>query len=458
MPLHDRTRRPAPLALRRFALPPVQKTRLSNGLPLWLVEQHRTPQVVVSIVLESGSVMEVAGKSGTATLTAELLDSGTSSRDALGISESVEFLGATLSFRAGHDAAFGTLLTLERHLEEAIALFADVLVNPSFPDGEFERLRKQRLASLVQRRDRPGAVATNVFMRVVYGDAHPYGADPSGTEASVNGLTRDDICAFYSDHYAPHAATLIVVGDTTMDAIRPLLERELGHWKPAGNLIRPPLVHPGETPGQIFLIDRPGAPQSEIRIGRPALERSSPDYFIATVMNRVLGGQFSSRINMNLREKRGYTYGARSSFIFLKQPGPFMVSGAFTGARTADAVEQLLSEISLMRREGVSEEELEFSRKGLIGSFALSFETPFQIAGALQSIALYGLPDDYYEHYRDNLASVSLDAVRRVAGTTLEAAAMAVVIVADAGQTRGSLETLGRGPVVMLDSGGTLLT
>jgi zinc protease len=204
----------------------------------------------------------------------------------------------------------------------------------------------------------------------------------------------------------------------------------------------------------VYLIDRPGAPQSEIRIGSPALARNSPDYFPATVMNRVLGGQFSSRINMNLREKRGLTYGARSAFIFLKQPGPFMVAGGFTGSGTGEAAEQLLLEIGAMHREGVTDQELEFSRMGLSGGFALSFETPFQVAGALQNIVLYGLPDDYYERYIQSLASVTSGDVIRVARATLDPDAMAILVVADAAGTKGGLESLGRGEVIMLDTGG----
>ncbi len=451
----DRTRPPAPQPLPRVILPPVQKGELSSGLRIRLVEQHRNPQVVLGIVLQSGASMDPRGKSGTASLTAELLDAGTGARDALEISESVEFIGASLSFRTGADATFGTLLTLSRHLERGIELFADVLANPSFPVREFDRLKSQRLTSLVEQKDRAASVASDAFMRVIYGEEHPYGKDPSGTEESVGGLTRDDICGFYTDHYAAADATLIVVGDTRMAEILPVLERTLGHWKGGPVRTPPALPPPPATPAGVYLIDRPGAPQSEIRIGSPALARNTPDYFPATVMNRVLGGQFSSRINMNLREKRGLTYGARSSFIFLKQPGPFFVSGGFTGARTGEAAEQLLLEIGAMHRDGVTDEELEFSRKGLAGGFALSFETPYQVAGALQTIVLYGLPDDYYERYIQNLASVTSADVMRVARSTLDPHAMAVLVVADANATRGGLESLGRGGAVMLDATGS---
>ncbi len=454
----DRMNIPAPQPVPHLVLPPLQKGTLSNGLPLWLVEQHRNPQVVLSIVLQSGSFLDPAGKSGTASLTAELLESGTASRDALAISESVEFIGATLGFRSGADGTFGTLLTLSRHLEAGAGLFADLLLHPVFPQREYDRLRNQRLTSLIQMKDRAATVATNAFMRVVYGDEHPYGRDPSGTEESVRGLTREDILRFYGDHYTPSSATLIVVGDTTMDQIVTLLEKEIGTWKAGSARVPPAPVPAPASPGGVYLIDKPGAPQSEIRIGRPALARNSPEYFPVALMNRVLGGQFSSRINMNLREKRGYTYGARSSFIFLKHPGPFMVSGAFTGSKTGDAAEQLFLEIDAMHREGVTGGELEFSRKGLTGAFALSFETPYQVAAAMQNIVLYGLPEDYYERYIGDLAAVTTADVSRAARSTLDTSAMALLVVADAGEVRKDLESLGRGAVVELDSGGARLS
>ncbi len=454
VPLLNRTKRPLPGPLPRISLPPVQKGRISNGLPVWLVEQHLNPQVVLSIVLGSGASADPAGASGTATLTAELLETGTKTRDALAVSASVEFIGASLSFRAGSDATFGTLLTLRRHIETGVRLFADVLVNPTFPAPEFERLKTQRLTSLLQQRDRPASVAGNTIMRVIYGEEHPYGMDPAGTPQSVGGLTTGSIAGFYGTHYRPSNATLIVVGDTTMEEILPLLERELGQWAdahiPPARAV-PPL--PARA-GRVYLIDRPGAPQAEIRIGSSALRRNSPEYFPATVMNRVLGGQFSSRINLNLREKRGLTYGAHSSFHFLKNPGPFVVSGGFIGSKTGEATEQLLVEIGAMHREGVTEEELEFSKKGLTGGFALSFETPYHLAAALQSIVLYGLPEDYFENYVRNLGAVTAQDVKRAARSTLDPSAMDVVVVADAHDAKNALASLGRGEVLMLDADG----
>ena len=447
-----------PLPLRDIALPPVFRTRLSSGLPVWIVEQHRSPQVVATIVIHAGASLDPPGKSGTATLAAELLDAGTETRDALTLSESVEFLGASLTFRGGLDGAYGTLLTLSRHLRDGIDLFADTLTRPVFPPDQFERLRRQRLTMLLQQKDRPASVATSAFMRKIYPERHPYSTDAAGTETSVAALTREDILRFYADRYGPLNAALIVVGDVTPAAVLPILEQALGHWRARAGSAGDPLPVPVRMPAGLYLIDRPGAPQSEIRIGVPALPRNTPDFFAATVLNRVLGGQFSSRINMNVRERLGLTYGAHSSFVFLKQPGPFLVSGAFAGARTREAAEELLAEVDAVYRRGITAEELAFSRRGITGGFSLSFETPFQVAAALQALPLYGLPDNYYDGFLGALEAVSLEDVAGVAARVLDPGAMTIVVAGDAAVVREQLAAMERGPVTMLDASGEPVT
>lgn len=450
----DRSVRPNPLPVPRISLPAIEKATLSNGLPVWLVEQHALPQVAFNLVLQSGSDQDPEGGSGAATLTAELLDAGTNTMDVMQIAERLEFLGASLSFRAGTDATFGSMLTLRKHLEESLALFADELTGPAFPESEFERIKKQRVTALMQQKDRPSTIATIAFMHVLYGADHPYGNDALGTESSMTHLKREDIVAFYQKHYRPNNGTLIVVGDVTMDDLIPRLEKALGSWHPVPVELRVPPPAPPIDRRCIYLIDKPGSPQSEIRIGCTALPRATPDYFAVTVMNRILGGQFSSRINLNLRERRGYTYGARSAFLFLKQPGPFVASGGFVSTKTDSSVEQLLAEIDRLHREGVTSEELEFSKKGLSGSFALSFETISQVAGALQNIVLYGLPDDYYGRYLENIEHVTLEDVRRVAAKTLDPSHMVILVVGDARSVKGGLSQLALGEVRMLDTEG----
>ncbi|HUI66280.1 MAG TPA: pitrilysin family protein [Bacteroidota bacterium] len=449
----DRSLRPPPLPLPRTALPAIQKATLPNGLAVWLVEHHKLPQVAFSLLLQSGADQDPAGRAGVATLTAELLDAGTQTKDLLQIAERLEFLGTSLSFRAGTEATFGYMLTLRRHLDESISIFSDELTNSAFPESEFERVKALRLGTLLQQKDRAATIATNAFMHVLYGADHPYGNDILGSEPSVTRARRADVVEHYQRHYLPGNGTLIVVGDITLEELMSRLEASLGSWRGEQTDLRLPPA-PAPVDRCIYLIDRPGAVQSEIRIGCPALPRATPDYFAATVMNRILGGQFSSRINVNLRERRGLTYGARSAFVFLKTPGPFFASGGFISEKTDTSVEQLVSEIDRLYRDGVTEEELAFSKKGLVGSFALSFETISQIAAALQTLVLYGLPEDYYGTYLENIDRVTLEDIRRVAAGTLDSRRMAVLVVGDAGRIRGGLSRLGLGDVRMLDAEG----
>ena len=453
----DRTRRPVAQKVPRVELPGIQKTRLKDGLAIWLVEQHELPIVALNLVLQTGADHDPLDKPGIATMTAEVLDAGTKTMDALQISEKLEFIGASLTVRSNFDGTFVNLVTLTKHFDEAIGVFADVVAQPTFPLKEFERLKKQRLTALLQQRDRAATIASLSFNHIIYGFNHPYGNDPSGTEKSLNAMTRDDLVTFYTTYYRPNNATLIIVGDVTLKEIIPKLEKGFEQWTP-GEIPSLQFASVPKTDAQrVYLIDKPGAPQSEIRIGYPALARTTPDFFPVIVMNRLLGGQFSSRLNMNLRERRGFTYGARSSFTFNKQPGPFVASGGVTTAKTDSSIREFLYEIDRMHREGVTADELEFSKKGLSGSFALSFETPGQIAGALQNIVLYNLPENYYETYLHNIDKVSLDDVRRVTSAYLETSKMAVVVVGDNKIIKGGVEKLHLGEIVLCDVEGNKL-
>ncbi|MGA9115274.1 MAG: pitrilysin family protein [Bacteroidota bacterium] len=450
----DRTVRPKGGPAPRVQLPDIQKARLANGLEIRLVRDTELPELALNLIIHAGSDRDPAGRPGVASLTADVLDEGTSSRSALEIADAMEFVGAQLSVRSTFDATFVTLNTLTRHLDATLEVMADVLTDPAFPPREVERLRDQRLTALLQQKDRAATIASLAFSRIVYGDSHPYGKDPAGTEQSLGAITREDLERFYRTYYRPGNAVLIVVGDITLEDATSRLGRALGRW--TGD--RVPAAEAPPTPEvdarRIYLIDKPGAPQSEIRIGYPALARSTPDYFPVLAMNRILGGQFASRLNMNLRERHGYTYGARSSFQFLKHPGPFMAAAGVFAGKTDSALAEFLRELDLMHREGVTPEELDFIKKGLVGGFALSFETPAQVAGILQNIVLYNLPDDYYQTYLQNIERIGREDVRQVAGQYLDASRMAVVVVGDVASIRSGMEAMKAGPIVLCDTEG----
>jgi zinc protease len=450
----DRTKRPPGKPAPVIQLPAIQKTKLHNGLAVWLVEQHELPTVSFNLVVQSGSDHDPLDRPGLASLTADMLDEGTKTRDALQIADALESLGATMNTNASLDGSFLALNTLTKHLDAALDVYLDVLLHPTFPEKDFERVRKQRLTTLVQQHDQPTSIANNAYSFILYGAQHPYGNNPAGTETSLHAMTREELSTFYATYYRPNNATLIVVGDVKLSDITSKLEATLASWAPA---TIPPVAIPAPKPIdslRVYLVDKPEAAQSEIRIGYPALARSTPDYFPVLVMNRMLGGQFTSRINLNLREKHGFTYGARSAFSFQKAAGPFTASAGVVTDKSDSSVAEFLNELHAMHDKGMTEEELAYVKKGLIGGFALSFETPAQIAAGLQNLVLYDLPDNYFENFLKNIDGVSLDQVREVAKRYLDTSRMAILVVGDLAKIRGNITAMNFGTIVLCDVDG----
>lgn len=450
----DRSTRPEPLKTPDIKLPKIQKAALKNGLAIWLVEQHELPIVAFNLVIQAGSDHDPLDKPGIASLTADLLDEGTLTRDALAIADELEFIGANLGTRSDVDGSYITLSTVTKRLDAALNVYTDVIANPSFPQKDFERIRKQRETALLQQMDRPAAIASLAFARIIYGPTHPYGNDASGTEKSLNEITRDDLVHFYSTYYRPNNATLIIVGDVTLADIVQRLEKLLAGWTPA----TVPAFEVPKTPSpekrRVYLIDKPGAAQSELRIGYPAAARNTTDFFPIMLMNRVLGGQFTSRLNLNLREKHGFTYGARSNFTFNKGAGPFIASSAVITEKTDSSLQEFKYEIDRMYADGVTPEELSFVKKGYAGNFTLNFETPGQIAGALQNIILYNLPEDYYSSFLSNINKVTVDDVQSAAKRYMDSSRMAFVVVGDLKVIRDGVEKLAFGETVLCDVAG----
>ena len=453
----DRTKKPEPKKTPALKLPAIQHATLSNGLKIMLVEHHELPVVQMQLVLRSGSALDPAGKSGIALLTAQMADEGTTKRDALKIADDLDFIGANLSVGSSDDATFASLLTIKEHLAPALDIYADVIQNASFPEKEWDRLKKSHLASLLAQKDQPAPVASNVFAKVTYGANHPYGSPSQGTESSVTAITLDDLKSYYQAHYRPNNGTLIVVGDVTMKEITPKVERHLGGWK-KGMAPKPAFPKaPTVEATRIFLVDKPEAAQSEIRIGHVGAPRGTKDYFALTVLNTILGGQFSSRINMNLRETKGYTYGARSSFVMIKEAGPFVASSAVRTNVTDSSVIEFMNELRKVVAEDVTEQELEFARNSLIRRQAQSFETPGQIAGQLMSLVLYDLPDTYFNTYVQEFERITVADVRRVARSYIHPEKSNIVIVGDVASIRSGLEKLGYGAAKVLSPEGAMI-
>ena len=416
----------------KLSLPRIEKQKLSNGLEVWLVRQPELPIVSMNLVVKTGGAANPRGKEGLAGVTASLLNQGTKTRSAVDISNQLQEIGTTLNTSSGWDSSNVAMQTLTKNLDRSLEIFSDVLLNPTFPENELKTTRDRTLVSFRQRRANPNAIANIVYSSLLYGKDHPYGNSLSGDEKSIASIQREDLMKFYETYYRPNNSVLIVVGDTDMKTIVPKLEKSVGEWKPAEvPSVNVPEPKSAVKPG-IYIVDKPGAAQSVISIGQIGVSRDNPDYYALQVMNSILGGQFSSRVNMNLREDKGYTYGARTGFDYRRSAGPFTASADVQTAVTKESVIEFMNELKGIRgSRPVTPQELEYNKQSLIRRFPAGFETNGQIAGQLANLVIYGLPDSYFNEYISKINSVTIEDVNRVANKYLTPENMAIVIVGD---------------------------
>lgn len=434
-------------------LPPVIERRLSNGLRLLVVEHHELPLADFVLVTRSGSEMDPARKEGVASLTSGILDEGTATRNSQQIADQAAFLGVDLSTSSGWDASRVSLHTPTAQLDSALALFSDVALRPAFASKELERLRKERLTQILQIKDRAPQIASLAFSAILYGENHPYGRWQTGTEPSVKSITRADLQRFYNTYYRPNNSTLIVVGDVSVNDIQARLEKLFGAWKPAdvpgAKFTTPPTV----ATTTVYLIDKPGAPQSSFRIGDVGVARSTNDFFPIQVMNTILGGSFTSRLNQNLRETKGYTYGAGSGFAMRQVAGPFTASAEIVAAKTDSALIEFFKELRAVR-DTVPQKEVDKAKQYLQLQLPSQFETTGDIAFGLVPVALYNLPLDYYNNYAQNIGAVRQGDIQRVAQLYIRPDNFAVVIVGDRKTIEQGIRNVGIGKVEIRDMTG----
>jgi len=437
----------------RVALPPIVTRALPNGLKLMIVEQHELPLADFILLVGSGSTTDPGSKTGVANLTSAMLREGTTTRKSLEIADQIAFLGINLSPSSSWESSTLSLHTPTAQLDSALALFADVALHPSFPANEFERIRKSRLTDLIRLKDQGPAIANLAFPAIIYGTGHPYGAATLGTEASVKSLSVADLQNYYTANFKPNNATLIIVGDVTPSQIEEKINAVFGGWQ-RGDV--PQLTY-GDPPKAgtttIYLIDKPGAAQSSFRIGSVGVPRSTKDYFPLLVMNTILGGSFTSRLNQNLRETRGYTYGAGSRFDMRRAAGPFSASAEIVAAKTDSALLEFMKELNGIR-QAVPAEELSRAKRFLQLQLPGNFETTQDIAFQMIPVALYGLPFDYYNNYVQNIEAVTQADVARVAQQYIDPGSLAVVIVGDRKSIEPGLKAVNVAPIVIRDMSG----
>jgi len=453
----DRGRQPAPGPTPPVVTPKIEKSTLSNGLSVWVVQRRELPVVNATLQIRSGSTMDGA-QPGIAAMTAALLDEGTTKRSALDFAVALDLLGASLSASAGAEQTSIALQTLGKHLDAALGLMGEMLVQPAFKADELERERKSRLNSLRQQRDVASSVADRVFNQVVYGENHPYGRPSAGTLASVEAISRDDIASFYDRYYRPSNSVLIVVGDVSSQQILPKLERALAGWtpKPVPAEAAAAPARPDPKPMAVYLVDKPNAAQSEVRIGHPGAARTvDPDYYALQVCMTALGGQFTSRVNLNLRERHGFTYGARSGITYRRGPGPFAATAGVFTAKTDSSLVEFLSELKDIRgNRPLTPEETDAARNAIVRGYPRRFETIDATIGVLSELALYGLPDSEISNFLSQVGRVKPEDVTRVASKYLSPEHFAVVVVGDLAKVRPGIEALGLGPITVLDPEG----
>lgn len=430
--------------------PHIEHVRLSCGLDLYTVQRRDLPIVDVQVVTRAGAAHDTPPCAGRAYLTADMLDEGTARRSATDIATAIEALGATIQTRATWDYAAATLHTLGTHLEAALDLLADIVLRPAFNDTEFARKQRERMHAIAQEQDDPHNRASAAFARLVYGADHPYGAPIGGLLHSVAALDPATLRSFYHDRYTPHTSFAVICGDVDIDAAASLMERAFAPWSAWSATPReadPLPPDPPARPRAIHLLDVPGAPQSELRLGHAGPGRGTDDYVPLSVGNTILGGAFTSRLNILLRERKGYTYGAGSSFAFRAGGGPFLVSTAVATAVTAAAVHDLVSELERLVRDGVSAAEVERARNYLVLGLPRMFETTGDVADRVRELALYDLPADYYERYVSAVRRVTPADVQSAVARWLRPAELVVVVAGDSAVVRGELEGLGMGVV-----------
>ncbi len=455
----DRTKIPPPGKLSVLRVPSWTKATLANGAGLLVSEKHNLPLVSFSITILGGaSQFEPADRRGLADLTAAMMSEGTKSRDGDALSEALQMLGTRVNVGIGGESGSISFVSTSGKFAATLDILADMLLNSTYPAEALERLRAQRLVALNQGKAQPGFIAGRVFPKVLYGTAHPYGQVP--TEASYKAITRDDVTAFAKSYFQPGRALIMVVGDVNAPKVKAVIEKALAAWPAGGS--RPDFSYPELPPKQpatIYLVDKPGAAQSTFAIGNPGPPRNTRDYYAIQVMNTMLGGLFQSRLNANIREEKGYSYGVGSRFAFGKGPGAFRAGGDVQSAKTDAALVEFMKELrGIGGSRPVTDEELATAKNALVQRLPAMFASVNSINGAIADLWIEGLPDDYYQQVGKEVEEVTKDDVVRVAKQYIDLAHLDIVIVGDRASVEGPLKATGIAPIIDLDIEGNPVT
>lgn len=447
----DRTQPPTLPPPPALKLPTIQTAKLDNGLELNVVEMHKVPVVDMQLMIDAGAARDPADAPGLATFTAAMLQQGAGARGALEVADEAAFLGAELKTTASFDGAVASVHVPKRRLAAALDLLADVVLRPAFSDSEVKRQRELRGAQLVQQRDEPVAVANVAFPAIVFGAAHPYGHPLNGTDAATAAIARQQVVQFYRTYYRPAGVRVLVVGDIGLAEARKLVTTRFGAWDKADVPAFPTALAPAPAARTVYLIDKPGAAQSVIRIGHVGPPRTTPDWYALEVLNTILGGAFTSRLNQNLRETHGYTYGAFSQFSARRLSGAFVALASVVTAKTDSSLIEFLKELRRIRDEPVPAADLAKAKAYITLGLPGEFATTGGAAGQFRDLLAYGLPLDYYDHYIERIDAVTAEDVQGAARRYIDPDHFDIVVVGDRNQIEAGIKALNEGPIVYRD-------
>ena len=454
----DRTVMPPPKSEPVFNPPTPTRTKLSNGMGISVIEQRGMPIVAFGVLMDVGASRDPGNLPGLAGFTAQMLPEGTTSKTSQEIAQDFEFIGSRISTDGRREYTLLSAETLTKHWPTALELTADLVLNPNFPDHEIERVRREHLTELRRGKDEPNAVAEQLMAGLVFQSSSGYGHPLSGTEKSIAALTRDDMVSQLRRDYTPANANLIVVGDVSIDEVAKRAEAVFGSWNGGPSANGQAVVEPSNGTATIYLVDRPGAPQSVIRALNTTIPRLHPDYLGLTLMNYAFGGQFSARLNQNLRQEKGYSYGYQSHVQWFRGPSLMLAGGSVQTEVTKESVFETLKEYNEVRgSRPISEEELENAKASVLRSFPANFERPGAIMGQVLQMVQFGLPDDYLQTVRANVEAVTLDDVHRITQELVRPDQLKILVVGDRQQIETGLRELDL-PTVVLDADGVVTT
>lgn len=425
----DRTQKPTAKPVLEFAPPNIEEFTLSNGLRIFFIFKDTLPLTRLNMVIDAGSKYDPADKKGLAYLTSLVLDEGADDLNALELSDEFDLLGSNFNVSADNDSIHLSLQCLSENFERSFELFSKVLLHPSFEDEEFKREKQKLITQIIQSKDEPEYLADQIFDKIIFGNSNNYSYPVMGYEDSVQSITKADVVNHYNNFFSASNSFLVAVGSIPKEQLISTIEKYLTSWENKTAQINIPLKT-FQPKKNIFLYNKEGSVQTEIRVGFTTAKRNIKDYFQKLLLNAILGGQFTSRINLNLRERNGYTYGATSRFQYLKDAGFFQVSTSVGAENTGNALNEILFELANIQK-GITDHELEFAKSSITKKFPMNFETYSQILFNVSGKILFNLPDDYFESYIERIMDITRIEIEEIANKSINNNELVVVLVGD---------------------------